>query len=90
MHVTVVRSLIQKNGKSHVKDVSETTETIGGEAVRKMNELSKKKFQVKVTKVYKAWSFAIGLSNSDDETYILINFYKWSIAIGRLYEYTTD
>ena len=56
----------------------------------KMNELSKKKFQVKVTKVYKAWSFAIGLSNSDDETYILINFYKWSIAIGRLYEYTTD
>ena len=42
-----------------------------------MNELSKKKFQVKVTKVYKAWSFAIGLSNSDDETYILINFYKW-------------
>ena len=56
----------------------------------KMNELSKKKFQVKVTKVYKQWSFAIGLSNSDDETYILINFYKWSIAIGRLYEYTTD
>lgn len=55
-----------------------------------MNELSKKKFQVKVTKVYKAWSFAIGLSSSDDETYILINFYKWSIAIGRLYEYTTD
>lgn len=55
-----------------------------------MTELSKKKFQVKVTKVYKAWSFAIGLSNSDDETYILINFYKWSIAIGRLYEYTTD
>ena len=55
-----------------------------------MKELSKKKFQVKVTKVYKQWSFAIGLSNSDDETCILINFYKWSIAIGRLYEYTTD
>lgn len=60
------------------------------ELKRKMTELSKKKFQVKVTKVYKAWSFAIGLSNSDNETYILINFYKWSIAIGRLYEYTTD
>ena len=84
-----MRSLIQKNGKNHARDVSETTKTIG-EEVNRMTELSKKKFQVKVTKVYKDWSFAIGLSNSDDETYILINFYKWSIAIGRLYEYTTD
>ena len=73
-------------------EAAEGAERRGGmtELKRKMTELSKKKFQVKVTKVYKAWSFAIGLSNSDDETYILINFYKWSIAIGRLYEYTTD
>lgn len=60
------------------------------ELKRKMTELSKKKFQVKVTKTYKAWSFAIGIINSDDEIYMVINFYKWSIAIGRLYEYTTD
>lgn len=70
---------------SGLDEAAERTERRGG-----MTELSKKKFQVKVTKTYKSWSFAIGLSNSDDETYILINFYKWSIAIGRLYEYTTD
>ena len=29
-----MRSLIQKNGKNHVKDVSETTETIGEEVNR--------------------------------------------------------
>lgn len=77
---------------SGLDEAAERTERRSGmtELKHKMTELSKKKFQVKVTKVYKDWSFAIGLSNSDDETYILINFYKWSIAIGRLYEYTTD
>ena len=77
---------------SGLDEAAEGTERRGKmtELKSKMTELSKKKFQVKVTKVYKSWSFAIGLSNSDDETYILINFYKWSIAIGRLYEYTTD
>ena len=34
MDVTVVRSLIQKNGKSHARDASETTETIGEEVNR--------------------------------------------------------
>ena len=29
-----MRSLIQKNGKNHAKDVKETTETIGGEVNR--------------------------------------------------------
>ena len=38
----VVRSLIQKNGKNHAKDVNETTETIG-EEVNKM-EYSKDYF----------------------------------------------
>ena len=29
-----MRSLIQKNGKNHAKDVSETTETIGEEGIQ--------------------------------------------------------
>ena len=32
--MTVVHSLIQKNGKNHVRDASETTETIGEEVNR--------------------------------------------------------
>ena len=30
----VVRSLIQKNGKNHARDVKETTETIGEEVIQ--------------------------------------------------------
>ena len=34
------------------------------------------------------WSFGICLSHSDDETYILINLFKWSVSIGKLYDDT--
>lgn len=32
------------------------------------------------------WSFGICLSHILEETYIYINFFKWSIAIGRIYK----
>ena len=40
-----MRSLIQKNGKSHARDVSETTETIGGEVNRMTNAEAKAKIK---------------------------------------------
>ena len=43
------------------------------------------KFGIKVDKQIKgAWSFGICFSHSFGETYLFINFAKWSIAIGRL------
>lgn len=36
-----------------------------------------------------AWSFGVCLSHMFDETYIYINFFKWSIAIGRIYKEVT-
>ena len=41
----VVHSLIQKNGKNHAKDVSETTETIGEEVNRMTNAEAKAKIK---------------------------------------------
>ena len=35
---------------------------------------------------YDMWSFCIGLSHFVDETYLYINFFKWTISIGFLYE----
>jgi hypothetical protein len=32
------------------------------------------------------WSFGIGFSHFNDETYLCINFFRWSINIGYLYE----
>ena len=31
------------------------------------------------------WSFGMELSHWDRETYLFINFFRWSIAIGFLY-----
>ena len=45
MDVMVVHSLIQKNGKSHARDVSETTETIGEEVNRMTNAEAKAKIK---------------------------------------------
>ena len=41
----VVHSLIQKNGKNHARDASETTETIGGEVNRNDYRRGKSKNQ---------------------------------------------
>lgn len=43
--MTVVRSLTQKNGKNHVRDVKETTETIGEEVNRMTNAEAKAKIK---------------------------------------------
>lgn len=46
----------------------------------------KTKFRVKVEKMWKGqWSFGACLSHGDDETYILINLFKWSVSIGKLH-----
>ena len=50
MDVMVVHSLIQKNGKSHARDVSETTETIGEEVNRMTNGEAK----IKIRKILMA------------------------------------
>ncbi len=52
----------------------------------KMNELNKTKFQIIVDKDPKGlWSFGMFICHFDDETYILFNLFKISIAIGKLY-----
>ena len=51
-----------------------------------MNELNKTKFQIVVDKDPKGlWSFGMFICHFDDETYILFNLFKISIAIGKLY-----
>lgn len=51
-----------------------------------MNESRATKFQVLVDKDPKGlWSFGMFICHFDDETYILFNLFKISIAIGKLY-----
>lgn len=50
-----------------------------------MNEKSDYHFGIKVDKQFQgAWSFGSCISHSFGETYIFINFAKWSISIGYL------
>lgn len=52
-----------------------------------MNEYSGLKLGLKVIKNPKEmWSISIGLSHFVDETYLHINFFRWSISIGYLYK----
>ena len=45
----------------------------------------KAKFGIKVdTRWEGMWSFGICLSHWTEETYIFINFWKWSVSIGKL------
>lgn len=49
-----------------------------------MNEL-KVKWSIKIDKLYKnQWSFGICISHQEEETYLFINLFKWSISIGKL------
>ena len=49
-----------------------------------MNEL-KVKWGIKIDKLYKNhWSFGICISHQEEETYLFINLFKWSISIGKL------
>ena len=50
-----------------------------------MNEKSNYGFGIKVVKQFEgAWSFGSCISHFFGETYIFINFAKWSISIGYL------
>ena len=52
-----------------------------------MNERSGVRFRIKIDKYSSdLWNFSIGLSHFVDETYLYINFFKWAISIGYLYE----
>lgn len=45
------------------------------------------KFRTKVDKHPNGWwSFGVCLSHQDKETYVYINFFKWSISIGFMYD----
>ena len=45
------------------------------------------KFGIRTDKHFKGmWSFCIGLSHFGKETYLYINFFRWSVSIGLLYE----
>jgi hypothetical protein len=49
-----------------------------------MNE-NNAKFGIKIDKTYKGqWSIGLCLSHWDNETYLFINLFKWSISIGWL------
>lgn len=45
------------------------------------------KFGIKVDTMHEqSWSFGICLSHEFNETYVFINFFKWSISIGWLWK----
>lgn len=49
------------------------------------------KFSIKTDKQPKGfWSFCIGLTHMIEETYLYINFFKWSVAIGFLYDFRDE
>ncbi len=48
-------------------------------------------FRVKIDKQPIGWwSFGICLSHQDEETYVYINLFKWSISIGYMYADWSD
>jgi hypothetical protein len=54
-----------------------------------MSEHNKVRFRISTHKNpndIDMWSFCIGLYHFVDETYLYINFFKWTISIGLLYE----
>ena len=51
-----------------------------------MNE-EKLKFGIDITKKDRGiWSFSVGLSHYEDETYIFVNFHRYSISICKFYK----
>lgn len=53
-----------------------------------MNEHNKVRFRMKIDDQCpdEMWSFCIGLSHFVGETYLYINFFRWSVSIGFLYD----
>ena len=51
-----------------------------------MNE-EKIKFGIDITKNDRGiWSFGVCLPRYEEETYIFVNFYRYSISIGKFYK----
>ena len=45
------------------------------------------KFGIQVDKMHdQSWSFGMCLSHQFNETYVFINFFRWSVSIGWLWE----
>ena len=56
-----------------------------------MNEKSGLKFGIKVNRMPEGfWSFGSCISHAIEETYLFINFFRWSISIGWLYKDTGE
>lgn len=52
-----------------------------------MSDNNKTKFRIVVDEIPNGWwSFGVCLSHANDETYVFVNFFKWCISIGFLYE----
>ena len=52
--------------------------------------INKTKFCIEIEKFDKdRWSFCLGLSHWEHETYLYINLFRWCITIGKIYKYPT-
>lgn len=36
------------------------------------------------------WSFGMGLSHMSEETYVYVNFFKWNVVVGFLYDFRDE
>ena len=53
-----------------------------------MSEKDSAKFGIKVNKMWgNQFSIGICISHWDDESYLYLNLFKWTVAIGFLYNY---
>ena len=71
-------------------DEKETTSGLwtSAEPAKAPWEIKPYKFGIMIDKIGEGnWSFGINFSRDYKELYVCINFYKWSIAIGKLNTY---
>ena len=71
-------------------DEKETTSGLwtSAEPAKALWEIKPYKFGIMIDKIGEGdWSFGINFSRDYKELYVCINFYKWSIAIGKLNTY---
>ena len=51
----------------------------------------KTKFGIIINELWEGrWSFGICLSHDGPETYLFINLFKWTISIGKIYDYAEE
>ena len=76
--------LFNEKNKEMIDELIEREMTLEGE-FKEMNN-RKLKYGISIEKISIGWSFGICLSHLYEETYIFINLFKISIAIGRIYK----